>query len=83
MYLMSKNSLMSKVIYTGTAILTKDISIEVFDEDDGFVDVKIPSGEYEYRVLDINGWKPAQILLKDGYIDLAGINFETEGIWLA
>lgn len=46
--------------------------IKEFDGDMGWIKIHIPVGTYEYRIKDINGWMPQQILLDGIWQDLAG-----------
>lgn len=85
------------VIWSGGLKVKKSFDVEVFDEDYGFIKIKVPEGYYTYRVLDIRGWKPTQIgfVLKmnidnryyeeSGWLDIAGFfsseYVETEKVW--
>lgn len=71
-YLIPENMFENITINTGTAIVTEEVTVEMFDEDDGYITVTIPKGEYKYRELNFRGWKPTQLLLEGGYIDVAG-----------
>jgi len=53
-----------KIIKQGTVKVFKAFTVNRFDEDDGTVEIQISPGIYKYRVLDINGWKPRQILVR-------------------
>lgn len=46
--------------------------VKEFNEDKGWIDIHIPAETYEFRILDINGWMPQQILLNGIWQDLAG-----------
>ena len=67
-----KDTFQNLVTEAGIAYTATDVHVEIFDEDDGFVCITIPAGTYTYRELDFFGWKPRQVLLPTGWVDVAG-----------
>lgn len=67
-----KDSFQNLVTETGTVHIGTDTHIQMFDEDDGFVCITIPAGTYTYRELEFFGWRPRQVLLPTGWVDVAG-----------
>ena len=59
------------VVNTGI-VQTDSFSLTEFDEDEGFWERTVPAGTYEFRILDVRGWRPHQILVDDKWIDIAG-----------
>lgn len=68
----------------GSMRVKKAFDVEIFDNDYGFLSIRVPEGNYTYRKLDFRGWKPTQIcydlemninnqLYKEfGWLDIAG-----------
>lgn len=54
----------------GKVDVKKSFTVSEFDEDDGWFDFEVFPGTYEYRVLDINGWKPRQLKIDDVWVDV-------------
>lgn len=69
---------MRREIMSGSITLQRTYNIEEFDEDDGFVIRVIIPGTYKYRVLNINGWKPRQLLINDSWVDVCDAVEELE-----
>lgn len=61
-----------KVIKSGTVKIKKAFTEKEFDEDDGWVEIKIKPGTYKYQVLDFRGWKPRQLEVDGEWIDVRG-----------
>ncbi len=61
-----------KVIRKGIVHVKELFQLEEFDEDSGMVKRIIPANYYHYRVLEANGWKPRQLLIKGDWVDVAG-----------
>lgn len=71
-------------IKIGSLKVKKAFDVEIFDEDYGFISIRVPEGYYTYRRLDFFGFKPAQIsydlemaidniMYKEyGWLDIAG-----------
>ena len=59
------------IVNTGT-IQTDSFSLTGFDEDEGFWERTVPAGTYEFRILDVRGWRPHQLLVDGKWIDIAG-----------
>ena len=53
-------------------IQTESFCLTEFDWHDGFRERNVPAGMYEYRVLDIRGWRPYQLLVGGEWVDIAG-----------
>ena len=83
-YGMVKESYMDYVVKKMFVNLKGTLEVEQFDEDDGFTNIHIIPGIYEYRELDINGWIVRQIYVPKidyGWIDVPlGISCEHEFI---
>ena len=71
---------MGNVIKSGTVQLKKPLVIEFFDEDDGMLRKRILPGKYDYRVLNVRGWKPRQLKVKGEWFDVQGSCPELEEI---
>lgn len=65
-------------IKSGTVDVKTPFKTDYFDEDDGKVVVNVKPGTYEYRVLNINGWKPRQLKINGEWIDVMGLCKELE-----
>ena len=63
---------MGKIIKAGNVEVKKPFTVKQFDEDDGWVEIKITPNTYEYRVLNVNGWKPRQLKVLDDWVDVMG-----------
>jgi len=61
---------MGNVVRSGEVDVKRPFSVEHFDDDDGFVVTHIDPGVYEYRVLDVNGWKPRQLKVAGEWVDV-------------
>ena len=61
-----------KVIKSGTVKVKKAFTEKEFDEDDGWVEIKIKPGTYKYQVLDFRGWKPRQLEVDGEWVDVQG-----------
>ena len=60
------------IIDAGEVDVKTPFVTSLFDEDDGWLDITVPRGRYKWRMLDVNGWKPRQILIGDKWIDVCG-----------
>ena len=60
----------SMTIKSGTVDIHDTFTLDEFDEDDGWFEFEVYPGTYEYRVLDVNGWKPRQIKIDGEWIDV-------------
>lgn len=71
-------------IEAGGLKVKKAFDVEIFDEDYGFISIRVPEGYYTYRRLDFFGFKPTQIgfdlemaidnmwYKESGWLDIAG-----------
>lgn len=71
-------------IEVGGLKVKKAFDVEIFDEDYGFISIRVPEGYYTYRILDFFGFKPTQIgydlemaidnmwYKESGWLDIAG-----------
>ena len=58
-----------RILYYSYYILPHDINYQEFDDDMGWEDMTILAGTYKIRTLEINGWRPYQILIDNVWID--------------
>ena len=63
---------MAAKVKTGVVTVKHPFNTDYFDEDDRLVVVNIKPGEYEYQVLDVNGFKPRQLKINGEWIDVMG-----------
>ena len=75
---MDKDAKMGNVIKSGTVTVKKPFQIQWFDEDDGWVKFTVKPDDYEYRVLNVRGWKPRQLKLDGEWQDVADTCKELE-----
>ena len=68
------------VIAKGIVQVKKPFSVKEFDEDNGWYDIQIVANYYHYRVIEANGWKPRQLLIKGDWIDVADECKELEAL---
>ena len=84
-YTVSEETFRNLVIKKGRCLLPKDRIVHIFDEDDGWVNIRIPAGGYQYRILNFNGWHPKELLVKvhgeTGWIDICDTPIETENVY--
>jgi hypothetical protein len=69
---------MGPVIKSGTVEVKKPFIVKEFDEDDGWVEIKIKPGTYEYRVQNVRGWKPRQLKIDGEWQDVSDTCEELE-----
>lgn len=67
-----------KVLKSGKVQIKKAFTVKEFDEDDGWIEIKIKPGTYKYQVIDFRGWKPRQLYVNGEWIDVAGDCVELE-----
>lgn len=67
-----------KVVKSGKVQIKKAFTVKEFDEDDGWVEIKIKPGTYKYQVIDFRGWKPRQLEVNGEWVDVAGDCVELE-----
>jgi hypothetical protein len=60
------------IIKSGKVEIKNPLTIEEFDEDDGWIAINIPVGVYKYRIMDMNGWTPQQVFINGEWVDLGG-----------
>lgn len=75
---MEKDTKMGNVIKSGTVTVKKPFQIQWFDEDDGWVKFTVKPDDYEYRVLNVRGWKPRQLKIDGEWQDVADTCKELE-----
>jgi hypothetical protein len=71
-----------KIVNSGKVKVKKAFTVKEFDEDDGWVEIKIKPGEYDYQVVNFRGWKPRQLKINGAWVDVAGDCKELEDLLL-
>lgn len=71
-----------KVVNSGKVKIKKAFTVKEFNEDDGWVEIKIKPGEYDYQVVNFRGWKPRQLKINGAWVDVAGDCKELEELLL-
>ncbi len=69
-----------EVIKTGKVTVKRLYGIREFNEDDGWIIKTVLPGEYDYRVLNVVGWKPRQLKVGAEWLDVADEIAELEEI---
>lgn len=60
------------VIKSGVVTIYHGFDVKSFDEDEGWITTHVTAGFYNYRILDVAGWRPQQLLIKGEWLDLGG-----------
>lgn len=61
-----------QILLNGEIELANDYKVKEFSEDNGWIDIDIPPGNYSFRVIDFNGWRPRQLCLNGIWRDVGG-----------
>ena len=69
-----------QIVKKGIVKVEETFLIKEFDENDDWKERVIPSGHYDYRVINVNGWKPRQLLIHGKWTDVCGSCKELEKI---
>ena len=60
------------IISQGKVDVKQPFTVKEFSEDDGWFIITVKPGTYEYRVMDVRGWKPRQIMYQGSWLDVGG-----------
>jgi len=63
---------MGNIVASGNVKVELPFKVESFSEDDGPFTILIKPGKYDYRILDVNGFKPRQLNVDGEWIDVCG-----------
>lgn len=61
MYGLKKGTFKNNIVLSGLVKVYEDMYISLFDEDEGFVTLKIEAGTYLFRALNVKGWITYQL----------------------
>ena len=68
-----------QILINGEIELENSYIVKEFNDDNGWINVHIPRGNYSFRVLDFNGWHPRQLCIDGVWRDVGNEIRELEG----
>lgn len=61
MYGLRKGTFKNNIVLSGLVKVYEDMYVSLFDEDEGFITLKIEAGTYLFRALNVQGWIAYQL----------------------